>query len=657
VLGTPWEIFTAKDCDSDTRAAALLNRDLPFPTGFWEQPIPSISAANDPDAAFGCALWKADGTAAATCDQDDDTKWRAMITEIENQSRLAAGATTNPDGGFQCMCGEGGIGRYISSATGGTPSQTTLNSPGDGCSAIAGMQQPQAGSCAGPNFLAMSQPMIVGTQYAAQRVAQDPSLKERADNILSHLRGVCTPRCLKWCGGADGCLGLCPRSDFYCSAVCGNLGIQDSPISPLGISGNMAFLLQMYAVIDCYWQGCDPANQEALNNTAVKAYLKRMGITVSPGKGPCKPGNPSIAGRTLVEKMWTETKDWFKNVFDKIRYGPSHQCKKNEQTFLPYQCWDARNQCQVILFCVGKTTDSGGVKRGPLACVPLNCDPTGHQQCAGTRHSCFVPSARVTMADGSRRCIVDVRSGDLVMSGRTGGSTRVVYVDEQFGGRHIWGFGGRTPFATVDHSFMAPEGDRRLVLHPDLAKRNRWYQDLEALVPGSGAALRTRSSAGAVGIERLGTDAVMARMGDGTSVIDLVTEDHSYVVEGLAVHDDMPEVERNPIAALLCRTAVQFMMTGDQNHLFAAGGRSEQELVQDASLDARARRMHLGWQMMQATGAITKRILTEESLLHPLDLWDGEEDTDEDVDAYDGSVPNGVPGKPGFDEWPCEEKA
>jgi len=293
--------------------------------------------------------------------------------------------------------------------------------------------------------------------------------------------------------------------------------------------------------------------------------------------------------------------------FDAVSYFPSHLCGTKDErdddsqliknsldanpstrwiidemehaarsTYLPYKCWEARNQCQVKIFCALGGTNSQGQKYGIASCIWMNCDPNGRSggHCKGSGSSCFIPSARVTMADGSLRCIADVKQGDMVMSGRTGRPTRVVYRDSQYGGRHIWGFGGRAPFATVDHCFFDGsnrESSTRLVLHSELSRTNRWFDDIESLRPAKRQSLRAVRRDGTMGTEPLTNDVVMARLSGQARVLDLVTEDHSYVVEGLAVHDDMPEVEKNPVAALFCDDVVNWLMQQKLEKVFGAG--------------------------------------------------------------------------------------
>jgi len=82
-LGTAWQKFAkdGSDCGDDKAAAEHWMRDPSWtaPAGFWEQQLSAEIRGGDGNA-YGCALWKLDGTAVTSlCSDSDDVKWQAML--------------------------------------------------------------------------------------------------------------------------------------------------------------------------------------------------------------------------------------------------------------------------------------------------------------------------------------------------------------------------------------------------------------------------------------------------------------------------------------------------------------------------------------------------------------------------------------------------
>lgn len=70
---------------------------------------------------------------------------------------------------------------------------------------------------------------------------------------------------------------------------------------------------------------------------------------------------------------------------------------------------------------------------------------------------CFIPSAMVTMADGSKKPICEIVSGDEVLS-KVGSSRVTDIIVTHLGERELYGFAGVQPFATEDHPFLTNKG-------------------------------------------------------------------------------------------------------------------------------------------------------------------------------------------------------
>ena len=70
---------------------------------------------------------------------------------------------------------------------------------------------------------------------------------------------------------------------------------------------------------------------------------------------------------------------------------------------------------------------------------------------------CFIPYAMVSMADGSKKPICEIRVGDEVLS-KNGMSRVTDLIITHLGDRELYGFAGHAPFATEDHPFLTNKG-------------------------------------------------------------------------------------------------------------------------------------------------------------------------------------------------------
>lgn len=179
----------------------------------------------------------------------------------------------------------------------------------------------------------------------------------------------------------------------------------------------------------------------------------------------------------------------------------------------------------------------------------------GISQCAvvgpvhfGCPTSCFRDYTEVLLADGTWTPITKVQSGMEVESGY-GVPCTVLFVEEQFGGRKMWGFNGGPLFATVDHPFMEAKKRIRMLRDPNTAwSKAKAYTNVGAIEVGT--LLLSRD--GPVEVAEIKEETIPLE----TKVYDLVTSTQTYVVRASAesppmvVFDDMPELNRSPSVVL-----------------------------------------------------------------------------------------------------------
>ena len=150
----------------------------------------------------------------------------------------------------------------------------------------------------------------------------------------------------------------------------------------------------------------------------------------------------------------------------------------------------------------------------------------------------------VTMADGSEKRLDQVVVGDRVQSGLTGGSAQVAVVDvipvlsEPMA---MFGFNGLPPFSTTTHCFFTAEGARTSVDPAASVQSKHW--EPAPLPLQNGSAIKTIRGLKSV------TEIQLSSIVD-TTVYNLITSDHSYVVNGYCVSDDFPDLLRSPTATM-----------------------------------------------------------------------------------------------------------
>lgn len=149
--------------------------------------------------------------------------------------------------------------------------------------------------------------------------------------------------------------------------------------------------------------------------------------------------------------------------------------------------------------------------------------------------SCFISTAKVTMADGTKKNICDIKTGDELMSAHDGKSNHVWFVDKvKLDGRKLIGVNdangvSQDPFVTEDHCFFGQNGERLAYNHL-LAKYQKHWETVEPY-----------------------TKKVVIKESDPeTPVFDVITDDHTLIVNDVKFYDDMPEIDKHPEVSLAC---------------------------------------------------------------------------------------------------------
>lgn len=159
--------------------------------------------------------------------------------------------------------------------------------------------------------------------------------------------------------------------------------------------------------------------------------------------------------------------------------------------------------------------------------------------------SCFLAGSQVTLANGDRVPIECIRVGDKVKSAY-GYATKVLLVDTTTAGeRELVGFNGMAPFMTEDHCIVDPNSDERLTFNAYLAREQKHWNAVRDLLPGE------------VGLHQI----TKINVPKDTPVYDVITEDHTLVVNDLGCYDDMPEIESHPFVAVILAKMLRYANT------------------------------------------------------------------------------------------------
>lgn len=205
-------------------------------------------------------------------------------------------------------------------------------------------------------------------------------------------------------------------------------------------------------------------------------------------------------------------------------------------------------------YCKG--LPNGSVCKSDAMCATDYCDGSNGMGARGTcqnkpQSSCFLAHALVEtidLEDGSviKKRIDQVKVGDLVRSGRTGEPVQVMLVDRaERLNVLIVGVNDHEPFATADHSFIG-------VYKPRVCADVGLALSLKHYDPEDVGELRAGSRLYGYGDckHEYTVDRVSRVVMSDCVVYNLITSDHSYVINGFAVNDDFPEVEKHPRVSL-----------------------------------------------------------------------------------------------------------
>jgi len=157
---------------------------------------------------------------------------------------------------------------------------------------------------------------------------------------------------------------------------------------------------------------------------------------------------------------------------------------------------------------------------------------------------CFIPTAQVTMFDGSNKQIKDIKVGDKVMSVDGEANTVIATPVFNLGANKIHGFNGKQPFVTSMHPILTKEGWKNF--NPKAYKES-WPEDYEKVASENADGviheitekdeLAWKSSRDGVTYITF-KDPTVLHEDSNFKVYNLTLDgDHTFVVEGLVVHN------------------------------------------------------------------------------------------------------------------------
>jgi hypothetical protein len=174
--------------------------------------------------------------------------------------------------------------------------------------------------------------------------------------------------------------------------------------------------------------------------------------------------------------------------------------------------------------------------------------------------ACFKMSSKVTMADGTKKILQDVAAGDMVLSGKTWKPVMVLFTDRNIrkNFRYV-GFNGMSPFVTEEHTFIT-EHDKRLSLYPEMSIRQKHWDHHEMQTMTNGSIVFSLGKP--MLIYNISVHHIAEEM-----VGNLITSDHSYIVNDISVNDDFPHIEKHPLIALRIFEMVRLMIKDGVNKI------------------------------------------------------------------------------------------
>ena len=202
-----------------------------------------------------------------------------------------------------------------------------------------------------------------------------------------------------------------------------------------------------------------------------------------------------------------------------------------------------RGTC-VINPASGKLNGKSGGSGYCVDCkAPFKQDST--HMCGGTvpkpdPSSCFTGDSLITMADGSTKRLDSFTGGERVQSGLDPTKSTVVWFLDisRESTQPMIGFNGLSPFATTRHCFIG-KNTKRVCFDPEDAMLWKNWSDTPQKLD-EGIILHGDTKVSDIKMEEY-----------TGKVYNLITTDHTYVVNGLPVHDDIMEYNKHPRESML----------------------------------------------------------------------------------------------------------
>lgn len=168
--------------------------------------------------------------------------------------------------------------------------------------------------------------------------------------------------------------------------------------------------------------------------------------------------------------------------------------------------------------------------------------PDSYYDCQAA--GCLLGHVPILMHNDTVKAARDVVPGDLVISGISGSPTRVIAnVVSRLDGQKVIGFNSLGPLATIDHNFIRHDGIR-MAVNPTISFLNRYWKEIASMEVGD----EFLGELPVASIQMYDYDEADDEI---TFVYDIITEDHSYIANGFPSYDDFPDIEENPLLALM----------------------------------------------------------------------------------------------------------
>lgn len=169
--------------------------------------------------------------------------------------------------------------------------------------------------------------------------------------------------------------------------------------------------------------------------------------------------------------------------------------------------------------------------------------------------SCFVAGSLVRMSDSTFKPIEQVKQGEFVMSARTGEPVQVIAVDAHPPSKDpivLWGSNGLAPWVTTAHTFLSVDGSQRMAVNRDESLAQKHWDSNRLLPIQAGSILRYRRPDNLDWslIDTIQVDQVETIVREPMTLYNLITADHTYIVNHFCVFDDFPEIGRFPKGAM-----------------------------------------------------------------------------------------------------------